>query len=97
MRCILALLLNWLLGLQAADCNWKRLNDCTDEVENAVYFDEVFNENESVVITNMGRCDLFFCIVIQNWVEHRLQSGNYTPRCKNGKDKNWRVWLFDRG
>lgn len=47
--------LTWLLGLQATGCNWKRLNDCTDQVENAVFFDEVFSENESVVISNMGK------------------------------------------
>ena len=62
----LALLLNWLVGLQAADCSWKRFDDCTDHVENAVYFDEVFNENESVVITNMGWCDLFYSVSVQN-------------------------------
>ena len=81
----LALLLNWLVGLQAADCSWKRLDDCTDHVENALYFDEVFNENESVVITNMGRCDLFYCILVQIR-SHRFESCNYTEGYNNGKD-----------
>ena len=63
--------LTWLLGLQATGCNWKRLNDCTDQVENAVFFDEVFSENESVVISNMGKP---FCI----WFETSIISGYNT-------------------
>ena len=42
------------LSLVAADCPWKRINDCTDQLEGAVYFDEVFNENESIVIKDQA-------------------------------------------
>ena len=36
------------------ECSWKRINSCTDQLEGAVFFDEVFSENESLIIKDMA-------------------------------------------
>ena len=40
--------------LAEQECSWKRINSCTDQIEGAVFFDDVFNENESVLIKDMA-------------------------------------------
>ena len=37
-----------------SNCPWRRIDDCTDHIEGAVYYDEVFDENDSVVIKNQA-------------------------------------------
>ena len=41
------------IPLNNPDCSrWEQKSSCTDDLEGAVYWDEVFDENQNIIIEN---------------------------------------------
>ena len=42
---------------------WKQKSDCTDDLEGAVYWDEVFEDDQNIVIENQEGFRFYACII----------------------------------